>query len=117
MVKASAILLPHRDLNTRKLDGTYHFRNKHKAAIEYSKTWGMAAPVLYAQVPIEGSVNCPPKSSRYILQSAFWLGQNTGFKAQYMEYPKFTGGTTNHGARRKNALGNDVDSFISWPLI
>ena len=105
---------PQHVLNTFKLDGTYHFRNKYGATLGYFNTWGTADPVLYAQDPIDGSATGNPKSDGYILQFAYWPWQNIDFTAQYVGYLNFNGGSTNYDAAGRNASNNNAAYFTAW---
>jgi len=106
--------MPNHDLNTFKLDGTYHFRNKYGATVGYFNTWGTADPLLYAQSPISGSGTGNPGSDGYTLQVAYWPWQNIDFTAQYTGYLKFNGGTTNYDAAGRNASDNNATYFTAW---
>jgi hypothetical protein len=105
---------PHHDLNTFKIDGTYHFRNKYGATFGYFNTWGTADPLLYAQDPIDGSANGDPKSDGYILQFAYWPWQNIDFTAQYTGYLNFNGASRNYDAAGRNASNNNAAYFTAW---
>jgi len=106
--------MPKHDLNTFKLDGTYHFRNKYGLTAGYFNTWGTADPVLYAQDPIDGSGTGNPGSDGYTLQFAYWPWQNIDFTAQYTGYLKFNGGKTNYDAAGRNASDNNAAYFTAW---
>ena len=105
---------PHHDLNTFKIDGNYHFRNKYGATVGYFNTWGTADPLLYAQDPIDGSANGNPKSDGYILQFAYWPWQNIDLTAQYTGYINFNGGSTNYDAAGRNATNNNAAYLTAW---
>ena len=102
------------DLNTFKLDGTYHFRNKYGLTAGYFNTWGTVDPVLYAQDPIDGSATGNPGSDGYTLQVAYWPWQNIDLTAQYTGYLKFNGGTKNYDAAGRNASDNNAAYFTAW---
>ena len=106
--------MPKHDLNTFKLDGTYHFRNKYGLTAGYFNTWGTADPVLYAQDPIDGSGTGNPGSDGYTLQFAYWPWQNIDLTAQYTGYLKFNGGKTNYDAAGRNASDNNATYFTAW---
>jgi len=110
----SGAAFPHHDLNTFKIDGNYHFRNRYGATVGYFNTWGTTDPVLYAQDPLDGSVNGDPASDGYILQFAYWPWQNIDFTAQYTGYLKFNGAGTNYDGAGRNASDNNATYFTAW---
>lgn len=105
---------PNHNLNTFKLDGTYHFRNKYGVTAGYFNTSGTADPVLYAQDPLDGSANGDPNSDGYTLQVAYWPWQNIDFTAQYTGYLKFNGSSTNYDGAGRNASDNNAAYLTAW---
>lgn len=111
---AEGAAMPHHGLDTFRLDGSYHFRNKYGVTAGYFNTWGTADPVLYAQDPVDGSANGSPDSDGYTLQFAYWPWQNIDFTAQYTGYLKFNGRATNYDGAGRNASGNNAAYLTAW---
>lgn len=111
---ATGASFPQHDLNTYKLDGSYHFRNKYGLTAGYFNTWGTADPTLYAPGDLSGSANGNPKSDGYIFQVAYWPWQNIDFTAQYMGFLKFNGASTNYDGAGRNASDNNSTYFTAW---
>lgn len=111
---ATGASFPQHDLNTFKLDGSYHFRNKYGLTAGYFNTWGTADPILYAPADLSGSTNGDPKSDGYIFQVAYWPWQNIDFTAQYMGFLKFNGAATNYDGAGRNASDNNSTYVTAW---
>lgn len=112
--EAGGASFPQHDLNTYKLDGTYHFRNKYGLTAGYFNTWGTADPILYAPGDLSGSANGNPKSDGYIFQIAYWPWQNIDFTAQYIGFLKFNGAGTNYDGAGRGASDNNSTYVTAW---
>ena len=107
----------HHDLNTYRLDGTYHWGNKYGATVGYFNTWGTRDPLLYtlnSADPVDGSANGDPKSDGYILQFAWWPVQNIDLAIQYTGYMNFNGRGTNYDGTGRNAADNNTVYSRVW---
>lgn len=105
---AEGASLIHHDLNTFRMDGTYHWGNKYGATIGYFNTWGTADPMLYMQDPVMGSANGSPKTDGLIGQFSYWPVQNVGLTLAYTGYLNFNGKSTNYDGALRNASDNNT---------
>src|SRR5665213_33085 len=60
----------HHNLNTLRIDSTYHWTSKYTATGALFKTTGTTDSLLYASAPVTGSANGSPGTSGYTLQAA-----------------------------------------------
>lgn len=105
---------PHHNLNTYRVDGTYHWGDKYGATFGYFNTWGTPDPSLYGQDPVEGSANGDPKSDGFIAQFAYWPVQNIDLTVQYTGYLNFNGRSTNYDGAGRNAADNNTVYTRVW---
>ena len=101
-------------LNSLKLDGTYHWRNKFTATGALFSTTGNADPLLYAPAPLTGSNNGSPNTQGYTAQFAFWPVQNIDLSVNYTGYTKFNGAGTNYDGANRNASDNNTVYVALW---
>jgi hypothetical protein len=101
-------------LNTAKIDATFHWRDKYSAAGAFFSTTGTADTLLYAQVPVSGSINGSPDSSGYIAQLAYWPAKNIGIDFNYTGYVKFNGSRLNYDGASRNASDNNAAYVALW---
>ena len=104
----------HHNLNTFKLDSTYHWSNKYTATGALFATTGTADTLLYASAPITGSFNGSPNTSGYITQFAYWPVQNIDLNVNYTGYTKFNGAKTNYDGADRNAADNNTVYMALW---
>ncbi len=104
----------HHNLNTFKLDTTYHWSSKYSATGALFATTGSADPLLYASAPVTGSANGSPNTGGYIAQLAYWPVQNIDISVNYTGYTKFNGATTNYDGANRNASDNNTVYMALW---
>ncbi len=108
-----AALIAH-NLNTYRLDGTYHWGNEYGATLGYFNTWGTADPLWYAADPVDGSANGSPKTDGYVAQVSWWPVQNIELTLQYTGYLNFNGRSTNYDGAGRNASNNNTVYARVW---
>lgn len=101
-------------LNTFKLDGVYHWRNRYSATGAMFSTSGTADPLLYAPAALTGSANGSPATKGYIGQFAYWPVQNINLNVTYTGYLKFNGASTNYDGANRNASDNNTVYTALW---
>ena len=104
----------HHDLNTFKVDSTYHWTNKYTATGALFATTGTTDPLLYAAAPLTGSFNGSPNNAGYTIQFAYWPVQNIDIDVNYTGYTKFNGASTNYDAANRNASDNNTVYMALW---
>ena len=102
------------NLNTFKLDSTYHWSSKYSATGAIFATTGSADSLLYASAPVTGSANGSPNTGGYIAQLAYWPVQNIDINVNYTGYTKFNGATTNYDGANRNASDNNTVYMALW---
>ena len=101
-------------LDTFKLDSTYHWTNKYTATGALFATRGEADTVLYASVPLTGSLNGSPDNTGYTVQFAYWPVQNIDLNVNYTGYTRFNGANTNYDGANRNAADNNTVYMSLW---
>ena len=113
LAQGGAAFAPH-DLNTWRLDATYHVGNRYAATLGSFVTTGTTDPVLYAQSPVGGSASGDPRTDGLITQFAYWPVQNIELTAQYRNYFNFNGRATNYDGAGRKASGNNALYLLVW---
>jgi hypothetical protein len=104
----------HHNLNTFKLDSTYHWSNKYSATGALFATTGTADSLLYASAPVTGSFSGSPNTSGYIMQFGYWPVQNIDIDVNYTGYTKFNGSSSNYDGTNRNAADNNTVYMALW---
>lgn len=104
----------HHNLNTYKIDSTYHWTNKYTATGAVFATTGTKDPVLYAPAPLTGSFNGSPNNTGYTVQVAYWPVQNIDLNVNYTGYTKFNGAKNNYDGANRNASDNNTVYMSLW---
>jgi hypothetical protein len=102
------------NLNTLKLDSTYHWANKYSATGALFSTTGKGDALLYAPAPLTGSNNGNPDTSGYVAQFGYWPVQNIDLDINYSGYFKFNGASTNYDGAQRNASDNNTLYLALW---
>ena len=102
------------NLNTLKLDSTYHWTNKFTATGAIFSTTGNSDPLLYAPAALTGSNNGKPDTTGYTAQFAFWPVQNIDLNLNYTGYLKFNGASRNYDGANRNASDNNTVYVALW---
>jgi hypothetical protein len=93
-------------LNTVQGTAEYHFGTRLSGTVGYFNITGTADPLLFAQAAVSGSANGSPASNGYLFNLSYWPQQNIGLTAQYTDYVKFNGASTNYDGAGRNAGAN-----------
>ncbi len=100
---------PRHHLNTVQTNVEYHYGTRITGTGGFFNTTGTRDPLLFAQVPVTGSLSGSPSSTGYILNVSWWPQQNIELTAQYTGYTRFNGAGTNYdGAGRKASANNST---------
>jgi hypothetical protein len=102
------------NLRTLKLTGEYHYQRKIGGEISYFDITGSSDPLLYAPAPVSGSANGSPDSNGFILEADYLPWLNTKLVAQYIDYRKFNGQSTNYDGSGRSASSNDTLYVLLW---
>jgi hypothetical protein len=100
-------LSPHH-LNTFLPNAEFHFGNRVTTTFGWFETSGTADPLLFASAPVSGFANASPRSAGYIANVSYWPWQNLQLAAQYTDYTRFNGGSTNYDGSGRNASANNT---------
>ncbi|MEZ5559699.1 MAG: hypothetical protein R3E86_14295 [Pseudomonadales bacterium] len=101
------------DLDTLRFDASYH-RGRWAGTLGLFSTRGGRDSALYAQEPVDGSVNGKPDSNGYIAQVAYYPWQNTEFLLQYTGYDKFNGRSNSYDGFGRDASDNNAIYVGAW---
>ena len=102
------------DLNTFRLDLSYHFGNKLTFTAGPFFTWGTSDSVLYAASPLTGYSNGIPDNNGFIVQAAYWPWQNLEIGLQYRDFLTFNGASSNYDGNGRNASDNNTFYAFVW---
>jgi len=98
---------PHH-LNASNANVEYHLGNRLSGAYGWFLTDGTNDPLLYAPASVSGSANGGARSEGFIGNVSYWPYQNIDLAAQYTNYTRFNGGTTNYDGSGRNASDNNT---------
>ncbi len=104
----------HNDLHTLKVTGDYFYRRTIGGYLGYFDTSGSTDPTLYAPASVVGSNNGSPNSDGYIVEVDYLPWLNTKLVAQYVDYQKFNGSSTNYDGSGRNASNNNTFYALLW---
>lgn len=103
------------DLNTFRLDLSYHFGNKLTFTAGPFLTWGTSDILRYAATgPLTGFSNGSPDNSGFIVQAAYWPWQNFEIGLQYRAFLTFNGASSNYDGNGRNASDNNTFYGFIW---
>jgi len=112
--EAGGAAFPRHQLNTARINATYHFGYRYSGTFGWFNTTGTADPLLFAAAPVSGSLSGDPHSSGYIANASWWPSQNVGVQLQYSGYTRFNGGRTNYDGSGRDAVGNNALYALLW---
>jgi len=98
---------PHH-LNASNANVEYHVGNRFSGTFGWFLTDGTNDPLLYAPAAISGSANGGARSEGFISNVSYWPYQNIDLAAQYTNYTRFNGGSTNYDGAGRNASDNNT---------
>lgn len=101
-------------LDTSRINATYHFGNRYSGTVGWFDTTGTADPLLFAPGAVSGSLNGDPHSTGYILNASWWPVQNVDVALQYTGYTRFNGGDANYDGTGRSASGNNALYVLLW---
>lgn len=113
-VAAGSAANAHDDLNTFRLDASYHFGSKLTLTAGPFFTWGTSDSLRYAPGAVTGFANGKPDNSGYILQAGYWPWQNFEIGVQYRGFTKFNGASSNYDGTGRNASDNNTLYAFIW---
>jgi len=96
-------------LNTVMANAEYHLGNKYTGTVGWFNTTGTSDQTLCpGSVAVTGNLNGDPRGAGYIFNVSYWPWQNLQLAAQYTDYTRFNGGSTNYDGLGRNASGNNT---------
>ncbi len=102
------------NLDTSRINATYHFGNRYTGTVGWFDTTGTADSKLFSAAPVSGSLNGDPHSTGYIFNASWWPAQNVDVALQYTGYTRFNGGSTNYDGSGRNASSNNALYALLW---
>jgi hypothetical protein len=98
---------PHH-LNASNANVAYHLGNRFSGTLGWFMTDGTNDPLLYAPAAVSGSADGGARSEGFITNVSYWPYQNIDLAAQYTNYTRFNGGTTNYDGAGRSASDNNT---------
>jgi hypothetical protein len=110
---------PSDTLTTTRLWATYYYRRHVGATLGFFSTTGSVDTGLYAPpVPaapgVVTSANGAPDTRGWIAEVNYLPWLNVKLSAQYVNYTKFNGGSTNYDGAGRNASDNNALYLLLW---
>lgn len=111
-------------LNEVNLNASWYFRNTYGLTLAYFDTSGTGDATLYAPDPVDGNNSGKPDSRGYIMQvdwtpfgkrNSFgspWANVRVG--AQYVDYSRFNGSSSNYDGSGRSAHDNNTLYLFVW---
>jgi hypothetical protein len=114
---AGAAANPRNDLTTLRVTGTYYYKRKYGASVNYFSTTGSSDAGLYPNGPAPGvvtSANGSPDTRGWTLEANYLPWLNTKLTLQYTAYNKFNGGSSNYDGFGRSAASNNTTYLLVW---
>ncbi len=114
---AGASANPRDDLTTYRVTGTYYYKRKYGATVNYFSTTGSTDAGLYPNGPAPGvisSANGSPDTRGWTLEANYLPWLNTKLTLQYTIFDKFNGGSSNYDGFGRNASANNTTYLLIW---
>ena len=102
------------NLNTFRLDLSYHVGNVLSFTAGPFITWGTSDGIRYAAAPLTGYSNGSPDNNGYIVQAAYWPWQNFEIGLQYRGFITYNGASSNYDGNGRNASDNNTFYAFVW---
>lgn len=102
------------NLNKFNIDGSIFFKPDINCTLGYFNTTGSMDTGLYAPAAISGSNLGKPNSSGIRTQIDYLPWANVKISAQYFDYAKFNGASTNYDGLGRNASDNNMFYLQLW---
>ena len=102
------------NLDTSRINATYHFGNRYTGTVGWFDTTGTADSKLFSAAPVSGSLNGDPHSTGYIFNASWWPAQNVDVALQYTGYTRFNGGSTNYDGSQAQCFDNNALYALLW---
>lgn len=107
--KASSYSNASDDLDTFKIDGSYHIGGKQTWTLAYVSTSGKKDALRYTD-----SAAGSPDTDSWTVQYAYLPWQNVQVGAQYTAYTQFLGDSDNYDGAGRDAADNDATYLYAW---
>jgi len=104
---------PTNTLDTVRVKGTYYFRRKYGANLQYFQTTGSADALLYTTVDAAGNPIFPDQRG-YIAELDYLPIQNVRIMLQYTGYLKYNGLTSNYDGLGRDPRANNQLFLNLW---
>lgn len=101
-------------LKTLKLVGEYSYERMIGGSLGWFDITGGSDSLLYAPVPVTGSVTNSPDSRGLIGEINYLPWLNTRLQLQYLRYSKFNGSASNYDGAGRSAADNDTLYLLAW---
>ncbi|MGB8694013.1 MAG: hypothetical protein WCD08_10940, partial [Steroidobacteraceae bacterium] len=109
------------DLTTTRLTGTYYYKRKYGGALGAFSTTGSTDALLYpaldedgAAIAVLGSANGKPDTRGWVAELNYMPWLNTKLTAQFTQYSKFNGASSNYDGAGRSASDNDSVYLLAW---
>lgn len=101
-------------LKTFKIAGEYSYQRMIGGSLALFNTSGSADAILYAQVPVTGSLTNSPDTRGSVMELNYLPWLNTKLQLQYVRYSKFNGMGPNYDGAGRSAADNDTVYLLAW---
>ena len=106
---------PSNTLKTFRGKLTYYFDRQYGGTLSYFRTTGNADDRLYnTGEPVTGSATGSPNSSGYIFELDWLPRRDIRIAAQYTDYKKFNGASSNYDGFGRSARDNNTFFLLGW---
>jgi len=102
------------DLDTFRLDVSYHFGNKLTFTAGPFMTWGTSDSLRYPTGALTGYSNGTTNNNGFIVQAAYWPWQNFEIGLQYRGFITFNGASSNYDGTGRNASDDNTFYGFIW---
>lgn len=105
------------DLTTTRVTGTYYYKRKYGGALGVFSTTGSSDAGLYPAddtVPVITSANNKPDTTGWVAELNYMPWLNTKLTAQFTQYSKFNGASSNYDGSGRNASDNNSLYLLAW---
>ncbi len=105
------------DLTTTRVTGTYYYMRKYGGTLSYFSTTGSSDLGLYTlpvPAPAIFGVTGKPDTTGWVAELNYMPWLNTKLTAQFTQYSKFNGASSNYDGLGRNASDNNSIYLIAW---
>jgi hypothetical protein len=105
------------DLTTTRVTGTYYYKRKYGGALGIFSTTGSSDAGLYTlpdPTPVITGVTGKPDTTGWVAELNYMPWLNTKLTAQFTQYSKFNGASSNYDGLGRDASDNNSLYLLAW---